>query len=75
MILMMRIITKLNPRKKALLQCHAQAGNITTNINVRIDFNLPELSVTNILMWNFDVHDSATGKYEMILSRNLLTEL
>ena len=57
------------------MQCHTQAGKITTNSNVRIDFTLPELSATNIVTWNFHVDESDKGRYDMVLVRYLLTEL
>ena len=31
------------------MQWHTQAGNITTNIKVEIDFTLTELSATNFM--------------------------
>ena len=55
------------------MQCHAQAGNITTNLKVEVDFTLPELSTTNILMLKYNVDESAKGRYDMILRRYLLT--
>ena len=45
----------------------AQSGKITTNINVNINFTLPELSVTKIVTWNCDVDDYAKGRYVIIL--------
>ena len=40
-------------------QCQTQAGNLTTNKKVKIDFTLPEFSAEKKLMWNFHVEDSA----------------
>ena len=48
---------------------------MTTNINVKVDFALPELSAAKIATWNFHVDDSAKGRYDMILGRDILTEL
>ena len=57
------------------MQWSTQTGNITTNIKVKVYFNLPALSTTNVVTWNFHVDDSAKGRYDMILGRYLLTEL
>ena len=38
MIVMRRIIEKLNPKKDAVKQRNKQAGNITTNKKIKIDF-------------------------------------
>ena len=52
-----------------------QAGNITTNFMVEVDFTLPEVSATNYLTWKFHVDDSSNGGYNIILGGDLLTEL
>ena len=57
------------------MQWHTQAGSITTNINVKIEFTLPELSETNVVTCNCHVYDSAKGRYDIILGRYLLTTL
>ena len=44
------------------MQRHTQAGKITTNLKVIIDYNLPELRATKIVMWNCYVDDSADGR-------------
>ena len=41
-----------------------------TNLGVKIDFTLPELSATKIMTWNCHVDDSAKDRYEIILSRH-----
>ena len=56
------------------MQWHTQAGNITTNIKVEMDFNLTELSATNIVPWKFHKDDSGKVRYYIILGRDLLTE-
>ena len=48
-----------------------QAGNITTNLKVKIYFNLPENSAPKIVMWDCHVDDSAKGRYDMILGRDI----
>ena len=58
-----------------MMQWHAQAGSITTNLKVKIYFTLPELSATKIMMWNFHVYDSSKSIYDMILGRDMLTDL
>ena len=57
------------------MQWLTQAGNIITNLTIKIDFTLPELSGTKIVTCNYHVDDSAKGRYDMILGRNLLTAL
>ena len=64
---------KINPKEDDAMQRHMQAGNITTNINVQIDFILPELSATKIVTWNCHMNYSATGRYDMVLGRDILT--
>ena len=52
-----------------------QAGNITTNIKVKIYFTLPENSATEIVTWNCHVDDSAKGRYDMTMGKDILTSL
>ena len=53
------------------MQWNMQAGKITTNLKVKIDFTLPELSLKEIVMWYFHVDESAKGGYDMILGSDL----
>ena len=57
------------------MQWHMQAVSITTDLKVKIDLTLSEISATKIVTWNFHVDNSSKGKYDMILVRNLLTAL
>ena len=52
-----------------------QAGNITTNIKVEVDFILPELGTTNVVTCKCHVDESTKGIYDVILERYILTEL
>ena len=54
---------------------HKQAGIITTNMKVKIDFTLPEFRVTKIVMWEYHVDESDRVRYNMILVRNILKSL
>ena len=54
------------------MQWHTEAGNITTNIKVEVNFTVPKLSATNVVTWKFHVDDSAKGIYDMILGKYLL---
>ena len=56
------------------MQWHAQAGNITTNIQVKLDFTLPPLSATNVVMWNCHVDVYVKDRYDMILGRYISIE-
>ena len=51
------------------MQWHTQAGNITTNLKFEVDFTLPALRATNIMMRKIHLDDSAKGRYDMILGR------
>ena len=55
------------------MQWHTQAGNITTNLKVKIHFTLPELSMTKHLTWNCHVDDFSNGRQEIVLGRDILT--
>ena len=55
------------------MQCHTKAGSINTNLEVNIYFTLPELSATKIVTYIYHVDDSAKGRYDIILGRDLLT--
>ena len=57
------------------MQWHTQAGIISTDLKVRIDFNLPEYSVKKIMKWECHMDDFSNGRFDMILDRYLLTEL
>ena len=58
-----------------MIQCHTQKGNITTNLEVKIDLTLPKLSTAEIVTWNCHVDDSSKSTYDVILGRVILTEL
>ena len=73
-IVMGRLVKKLNLDKNAVIQWHTQAGNITTNLEVKIYFTSPALIATNILTWKCHVDDSTKGRYDMILRQDLLME-
>ena len=57
------------------MQWYTEAGKITTYPKVKIDFALPELSATKIVTWNCHMDESAKDRYDIILSRYLLTAL
>ena len=40
-----------------------------------MDFTLPTLSATNVVTWKCHVYESAKGRYDMILGRDILTSL
>ena len=73
MIVMGSLVGKMHPEKYAPMQWHTQAGNVTTNLEVKIDFTLPALSATNVVTWNCHVDESVKGRYDMILGQYLLT--
>ena len=63
------LVEKLNHEKDDVMQWHTQDENITTSIEIKVDFTLPALTVTNIMTWECHVDDSAKGRYNMILGR------
>ena len=72
---MIRLVHKLIRGKDAVMQWQTQAGNIITNLKVKIDITLPTLSTMNVVTWKCHMGDSSNGRYNMILGRDLLTEL
>ena len=68
-----RIVGKICLEKDSVIQWHTQAGNITTNYKVKLDFTLITLSTTNVVAWKCRVDDSAKGRYDIILGKYLLT--
>ena len=54
------------------MQYHTQAGNVTTNIKVNVDFTLSALSATKVVMWKYDVGDSTKRRYDMTLGKDSL---
>ena len=69
------MVEKLIPKKDAVVKWHTQAGNITNNIKVKIDFTSPGISATNIMTWKFHEDEFSKVRYDMILGRDLLIEL
>ena len=67
-----RLIEKLHPEKYNLIQWNRKAGNITTNLKVRVDFTLPVLSAMNVVTWKCHVDDSAKGRYNTILGQDII---
>ena len=63
---MRRLITEINPKIDAVMQCNTQAGNVTTNLKVKIYLTFPKLSAKKIVPWNCHVDDAVKGKYDMI---------
>ena len=62
-IVIRRLVEKLYPEKDAVVQWYTQAGNITTNFKVKVDFTLPSLGATNVVMWKCHVNDTIRGRY------------
>ena len=68
---MVRPTEKLHPEKDSPMQWNTHAKNITNNLKVKIDFTLPALSATNVVIWNCHVDDFAKGRYDMILGHDI----
>ena len=71
--MMTRITENIKTKKDAVMKWHTQAGNITTNLKVKIYFTLPGLIATAIMTWKCNVDESKKSKYIMMLGRYLLT--
>ena len=56
-IVMVRLVKKLGPEEDYPMQWNTQAGNITTNLKVKVDFTLPALIAMNVVRWNYHVDD------------------
>ena len=54
------------------MKWNIQAGNITNNLKVKVDFTLPALRAKNVVVWNCHVGGSTKGRYDIILGRDLL---
>ena len=57
------------------MQWQNKAGNITTNIKVKIYFTLPEFSATEIVAWEYHVDDPTKGRCNIMPVRYLLVPL
>ena len=57
------------------MQWQTQAGNVTSNFKVKVNFTLPTLSATNVVTWKCHADDSTRCRYDMILGRDILREL
>ena len=68
-----RLVKKIGPEEHSPMQWNTQAGNILTNLKVKIDFTLTSVSATNVVTWNCSVDDPAKGRYDIISGQNLLT--
>ena len=73
MIIVGRIVEKVHPEKDDVMQWHTQAGNITTNIKVEVDFTLPDISDMNVVTCKWYVDDYYKGRYDIIVGRYILT--
>ena len=60
-ILIGRLVKTLKLEKYAVTQLHTQAGNIITNLKVKLYFTLPTLISMYIMAWKFHVDDSTKG--------------
>ena len=75
MIIMGMLVKTPHPKKNTVIQCHKQAYNITIKLKAEVDFTVTELSAKHVVAWKCQVDDSSKGRYNIILWRDLLTEL
>ena len=57
------------------MQWYTQAGNITTDLKVKVDFGLPALSAMDVVTWKFHVDKLNKSRYDVILENDQLIEL
>ena len=57
------------------MQWHIQAGKITANSKVKMNFTLTELGAIKIVTWNWHVHNCTKFRYDIILGRYILTKI
>ena len=57
------------------MQWNTKADNITTNLKVKVNFTLPKISATNIVIWKCHIDKSTASRYKIILGRDLLVAL
>ena len=69
MIIMRRLTTKIRTKEDIVMQWKTQAGNITTNLKVKIFLTIPEFSATKKVTWLFNVDDSTKSKYIIVSGR------
>ena len=62
---------KLKTKEDSVMQWNMQLGNMTNNLKVKMDLTWPEFSKTQIVTWECHADDSAKGRYNMILGRDL----
>ena len=55
-------LVKICLEEDAPMKWSTQAGNITTNLKVKIYYTLPALSATNSVTWNCHLDESAKGR-------------
>ena len=66
-----RLVGKLCLVKDSVMQWHTQAGNFTTYKKIKVDFTIPAVSASNVVTWKCHVDDSAKGRCDMILGRDI----
>ena len=68
-----RLIIKLKTKEYDVMQWHKKAGSITTTLKVNIYVTLPEFSAIENMMWEYHVDESAKGRYNMFLGKDIFT--
>ena len=65
----------MHPEKDAVMQLHTQAGSITTNLKVKVDFTLPALRAKTFVTWKCHVDESTKGGHDMILGKDIFNRI
>ena len=57
------------------MKWYTQVGNVTTNLKVKIEFTLFELSTTKLVTCHCHMDNASKGRYNIILGRDILAAL
>ena len=67
--------SKLKTKQSAKTTWGTQVGKFTSLKKLNLDFFLPEFSATKIVIWKCHIDKSTNGRYDMIIVRDILSEL
>ena len=74
-IVMVNMTPKLKQEETTMTTWETQAVNFTASNKLNVELCLHYFSTTDIVTYKCHVYDSAKGRYNMIMGRDLLTTL
>ena len=66
---------KNNNKIKKPVKYATGGGTVETRYETKVNFSLPEFSDKKIVTWKFKVFESTTLGYDMVIGRDLMSEL